>query len=56
MRLRDPPPFGWDRTHDRPLLRLESEKAMEGIDFRAFGAEDEMANTMLLSSLGRNEY
>lgn len=46
MNLRDPPPFGYDKTHDRPILRLESDKAVEGIELRAFGADDEMANTM----------
>lgn len=47
MTYRDPSPFGWDKEHDRPFLRLETEKALEvGIEIRAFGADDCMADTL----------
>ena len=54
MNFRDPPPFGWDRTHDRPLLNLESEEAMDGIELRAFGSEYEDVNITFAVFAGEN--
>lgn len=46
MNTNNPSTFSWDKTNDRPTLTLESEKAKDGIEIQAFGADDEMANTM----------
>lgn len=46
MRLRDPPPFGYDVENDRPILRLEDDAALDGIELRAFGSEYDDTNTM----------
>lgn len=46
MKLRDPSPFGWDTEHERPILRLESDKAKEGIEMQAFGSDYEKADTL----------
>jgi hypothetical protein len=37
--------FAWDSNHRRPSLLLD-EAAKDGIELRAFGADDEEANTM----------
>lgn len=44
--MTDASPFGWDSENSRPILRFDSEKALDGIELRAFGSEYEEADTM----------
>jgi hypothetical protein len=49
---RIPSPFAWDEENDRPAIHLEDEAAADGISMRAFGADDEVANTMFIIFAG----
>lgn len=41
-------PFRWDEEYSRPKLQLEDEAAADGIEMRAIGSDDDMANTMFI--------
>lgn len=44
--------FGYQNGTGLPVLRLEDEAALDGVEFTAFGADDHMANTMLTVEAG----
>jgi hypothetical protein len=52
MKPRFPSPFGYDTANGCQILRFESHDAKDGIEITAFGADDEMANTMFAVWVG----